>query len=506
MRKTVAAIILILCVLLAGCQGTTPQATATPSPSVEPAASSVAAEATPEATPEASAVPEKPTRISFATNNVCDSEAAQEVYVSKFLEDTGVQLDWIAFPKEEFEEKLMAALMGGDRYDVIDAPTNINPLIRQELLVDLHPLIEANNTGLKQVVQENPAFVNRYAIKDAIYGFAVGAAQTMPIFYRADLLEAMGLSEPKTMDEFTGMLRKVKQQYPDMIPLTSPSGYFSHEAISSAFGVKNQIAEKDGKYVDFTLTEDYREFLDYMKLLYTEGLIDKELPTNSSYGAVRTKYYTGKAFGQIMWENTIMGAVTNMEQNELKGAVPAAMKGFPTDKGYFGIRYALPEAPLCITVGAKDPQFVLDTFFNWYVNTDSGILLNSAGVEGILYEVVDGVYTPLDNPHGHTGLSFPAPIRGYEYPFKFNELLSLRMSYVRDFMELAYNNPDTVILTIPAGDNEAYGKIVGDLDALRQEIYYLYLTGQIDYDTFCSRYKEYADSVGLDDMIQEMNK
>lgn len=498
MKKEALSVLLIFALImsLAACaKSGTSSTVAASSSSVSEAASTVSS------TPE-----KKVEKFTYATNNMCDSELYRNKWCELFKKDTGITMEIIALPKEDYEDKLMALMMSNDLPDIIDAPTDITSLISQEKVIDINPYLK-QNTALQAVINKNPECIGRYTIDNSVYAVASSLFQTMGIWVRDDINKVLGISDPTTLDEFTSMLRKYKEAYPDNVPLTTVSGIHPHDAIANYFGVMNEISKKNGKYVDYTTTSDYKEYLDYMKALYTEKLLDQETPTNSSYGAVRTKFRSGQALSLLMWDNNYAGHVSALEKSGFKDTNPHMITPFKGTKGVFGVMYDQPEGPLCVTSAAKEyAKQIVDVFYQWQFTTDDGIISTSVGIEGVNYDVVNGVCVfKSDVTTGHLGQSYPPIKLDYSYPFKFDDATTKNTQVAVDMRKLSLKyESDVVLVPVPTKFSD-YTAVQTDLDAKRAELYYNYITGQITYDSFLSQYNAYTKSIGLEDMLKKIN-
>ena len=454
-------------------------------------------------------------KIVFWSNHFATDEKTREVFCDKFLEDTGVELEWVGFPKEDYEDVMTASLMSCDEEDlpdIISAPDELGVYIRQELLYDISPLIE-NNEGIQALIERNPAITSEYIMDDgATYGLASGNFQSMTFWKRQDIFDELGIGEIKSLDDFTNALRTLKAAYPDKIALSAPNSLDAWEVVSNWFGVKYTVYKNaDGEYVDPTLTEAYKEFMDYMKMIYSEGLVDKELPTNTSYGTIRTKFHTGEALMVLMWDSNYKNLLSGLEKNEIPGTVAyiPAFDNPDVEDGVFGINYSAPGSPYVLTTGVADDeaQQIFDTFFNWMYLTESGIQTTSLGPQGYNWDVVDGTYTDIINGAdiGTKPQDNPPMDPAYKFPFKQNEMDEIRFGLANEIMNEVVKRADFVMTNTPGVEHVEYGGISSDLDSYRTELFYLYVTGQYDYDQFVKDYTAKAAEYELDRLLQEMN-
>ena len=115
--------------------------------------------------------------------------------------------------------------------------------------------------------------------------------------YRADWAEALGIEEPRTLDEVHEMLLAFKEEYPDCIPFTSrglsggSSGLFY---IASSYGCLADFYV-DGDQVNYgLLTPAFKDYVETMVEWYAEGLIDPDFMAVSKDG-LKAKVTNGQA-------------------------------------------------------------------------------------------------------------------------------------------------------------------------------------------------------------------
>jgi putative aldouronate transport system substrate-binding protein len=139
----------------------------------------------------------------------------------------------------------------------------------------------------KNLSQANPVILNNSSIEGKNYGIFRGRALGRNgINYRKDWLEAVGLKEPKTIDDFYNMLKAFKEKDPDKngkadtygMVLVKWTGQWASgfDTIKLWFGAPNKWGIVDGKMVPEFQTEGYLEALKFMKKLYEEKLINQD--------------------------------------------------------------------------------------------------------------------------------------------------------------------------------------------------------------------------------------
>jgi putative aldouronate transport system substrate-binding protein len=122
------------------------------------------------------------------------------------------------------------------------------------------------------------------------------------LLWRTDILNTMGRRMPTTIDDFTNLLQAYKDQDPmrngnTNVPLVVSSNDLNAlrtSSIGGAFGVELDWLDQGGTLIPYQTQQGFFEFLQYLNELYTRGLMDREMPTNTG-ALVREKYTTNKA-------------------------------------------------------------------------------------------------------------------------------------------------------------------------------------------------------------------
>ena len=496
MRKLIAMLLaLCMCLGFAACGS-------------EPAAPTEGAEKSDAAAAEAA---EPLDKVTIWSNAFANSEECVEYLCSQFKADTGVELEWVGFPKEDYDNVVMASLMSCDEEDLPDVIFNapLGTMLRQELLIDMAPLFE-NNEAMSKLINEDPTLVDAGRAGEKIYSISSVPAQSMVFWTRQDLVDELGLKQPKNLDDFTAALRAIKEAHPEMIPLSGPSDIDQWDVVSGWFGVKNKVVQNaEGKFVDYTLTPEYKEYMDYMKGLYAEGLLDKELPTNTSMGDVRSKYSSGQTAVTVMWDNLYLAFKLGLDKNG-QNTLPVYMEPVDGDRGTLGMKYTPAQNVYCMTVGVGDQaraQQVFDTFLAWMYTTSNGILASSDGPEGVNWVMdAEGYRVPTDVDIGIRGLdNVIAKSKGWEPPYKDLPQEFENIQVMQTIRNEMIERQGTVIEPIPGPAYVEYCGIAKDLMTKRTELFHLYITGQTDYDTFTREYQAYCDERNLQSILDAMN-
>jgi len=439
-----------------------------------------------------------------------DKEAAFE---AQFKKDTGVTLELVNFAKARWEDKVQALYVSGDAPDVTLVPSTMTPLVKQGFLAPLDSYIE-KHAGFKDMKAKVPQAFRGGMYNGKSYGLAASVGNYMNFWVRKDVLDKLGLKMPTSMNEIVAMLEAFKKvpgpNGQKVIPMTMANSVWPHDVFANYWGCFNEVTKRDGKYTEFYLTPQFKEYLEFMRDLYKRELLDKEVPT-LGYGDVRKKCQTGAALSCIMWDETYSTFAKGMQDNKIEGVmVPVPpFKNPNMAGGVFGLSYSAPTVDLGINSKAANPEFVFNKFFDWFFMNDNGIVCTTRGTPGFDFTVVNGVMTPTNLPNSgiaNNGQRMPPVKPGFEYPFKFDPVsqgawddIKLVAQYAKPF----FNDTDKIY---PPQDNVRYGSIESDLYQKKIQLVGKFIIGELDYDGFTKEFTKYAGDVQLFEILAELNK
>ncbi|NWL87782.1 MULTISPECIES: extracellular solute-binding protein [unclassified Paenibacillus] len=330
---------------------------------------------------------------------------------------------------QQYKTKLNLKMTSGDIPDVvrIDFADDFQKYAQQGAFVDLTDLI--NETDTPNIVKEVPADVFEQAmVNGKLYGIPYqggpGAGYRWDLVMRTDLLGST--PAPTTLDDYYNLLKKIKAEHPDVIPLGGYNAEVgqqkyannSFDHIFGAFGVTpGFFTEADGKFSNYDIDPKMREALLYLQKMYSEGLIDKEFATIKEE-QLRTKLYSGKLFSWMGWWSTANDYDTQIETNLLKQSGELASDGSLPDQSNLPFKYltltgslvgadgtavAPAGAPFnqmtAISVKTKDPARVLQIIEDSL--SPENQMLTVWGIEGEDYKIENGkmsVVTDLVDP------------------------------------------------------------------------------------------------------------
>ncbi|WNQ11984.1 extracellular solute-binding protein [Paenibacillus aurantius] len=371
-------------------------------------------------------IAKEPINLTFFTGKAAtNGNNFEETLVWKeYAKKSGINVTFQLVPFENLTEKRNLALAGGDYPDAFYSArvpaTDLMKYGAQGTFIKLNDLIDQYAPNFKKLLEKYPDLKKGLTMPDGnIYSFPSFYSPDFlpmligtPLWVKKDWLDKLNLKEPTTTDEFYTYLKKVKETdlngngQADEIPYAGEGINPLFDQIKGAWGFGNRGLGH--KFVDvdpatnnlrfFRTDPKYKEVIEYVRKLYTEGLIDKEIFTTKT-AALYAKGQTG-IFGSTINPSP----VTQINQPGYIGL--GALKGPHGDQLYTHVKVpAVWPGAFVITDKNKYPEATvrwMDYFFG-----DEGATFYFMGLEGQTYrKTADGklefVESITKNPEGLT--------------------------------------------------------------------------------------------------------
>jgi putative aldouronate transport system substrate-binding protein len=220
-------------------------------------------------------------------------------WLKDFQRAAGVSVEWEQ-ASAGWGEKKAALFASGDIPDLLfNATATSDYAVYSGLFEELAPLIEANAPNVKKMFAEDPKlrfFVTQ--LDGKIYSLPAYFYRDVPVvgpmFINKAWLDRAGKQVPTTWAELKDVLIAFRDQdvngngdRNDEIPLDSlpMGGSFSFTALLGSLGVPlssyygNGYFVEDGKVKNWYVDERYKVFISFLRELYAENLINKEMVT-----------------------------------------------------------------------------------------------------------------------------------------------------------------------------------------------------------------------------------
>lgn len=497
---------------LAGC-GSSNKESASPSPGASAGASAAATQQTP--------VELNIMLPIFKTNFPKDgSPVAAEI---EKLTNSKLHFEWV--PNASYNDKFNIVLVSGKLPHIIavlnDRSSSFVNAVRTGAFWEVGPYLK----DYPNLSKANEVVLSNASIDGKVYGvYRSRDLGRYGYYYRKDWLDAVGMQEPKTIDDFYNMLKAFKEKDPDgngkndtygMVLVKWTGGWASgFDNIKLWFGAPNKWGLKDGKLVPEHQYEEYIDGLKFMKKLYDEKLINSDFAVYDSAKWVdplvngQAGVIVDVADGASRVEDKIHNALIKEGKDDPKKQFMDVASGvvgkdgklhtLPTS-GYSGL-LAIPKSSVkteaelkrvlgfldrlgdqellnLTSLGIKDKHYTLDADNNVVRSTDT-VLLESE-VEGLNQM---NTYSPFK-----------------ELQVKQTDLRKKQTALIKKNEETIVANPAASLIS------DVFNQKGPQLENIINDARIKFIVGQIDEAGLRSAFETWKKSGG-DDLVKEMNE
>lgn len=452
-------------------------------------------------------------------------------FAKALTERTGVTIAYEHPLAGQAGEQFTLMVAAGDLTDIIDHniigayPGGPEKAIDDGVILDLTDLLPKYAPNLWKYYQENPE-VAKFARTDTgrYYSFPfIRGHESLMVFFgpvvNGQWLKDLGLEYPETMDDWTNMLRRFKNEKGATAPLTYEPSLLNREnaPFIGAYGItRGFYRDKEGNVQFGSIQPGYLEFLTTFNQWYSEGLLDVDIDSMNRE-QVAAKLTTGQSGASFGFAASRLGAwLAAVEDNPdidfvgtkypvvNRGDIPMfTQKDYPIQSG-MGHAH--------ISTKAKDVEAAMR--FLDYGYSEEGNLLFNFGIEGVSYDMKDGYPTYseriLNNPDMtvvealgiHARASYNGPFvqrkeyfeqYGFTYPQQEEANALWQISDVDK-----YQMPP---VTPTPEESEELAMIMNEINTYRDEMQVKFIMGieSLDnYDTYVSNIK----SMGIERAIE----
>ncbi|WP_339320419.1 extracellular solute-binding protein [Paenibacillus sp. FSL R10-2734] len=448
-----------------------------------------------------------------------------EVEMYKEMEKrSGIPIEFNHPPQGNEKEQFNLLIASRDLPDMIEFdwlsyPGGPEKAINDGVIIKLNDLINQHAPNLKQFLNDNPDIAKEVKTDSGtmyvIPSIGIGKVNTFsgPII-RKDWLDELGLSVPETLEEWTHVLWSFKEKkgatapYTTYIDKTDPSKL--NDFIVGAFGVGRDFYLDDGEVKYGPMEPKFKEYLNFLRGWYKEGLIDPDFGANDMK-TIDAKMLSGKsgaAFGfagsgiGVYMKN---GSKYNPIYNLGAAQYPVLKKGDEPQFINSANKYRT-HGSTAITATNKNPEEAvkwLDYFFS-----EEGHMLKNFGIEGVSYKMDKGYpkYTDLimKNPYKlpvslamtkYTRANYPSP--GFVNDDRYLEqfyVLEQQREAIQIWGEFEGNVENVMLPLVSATkeESEQLAKIMAEVRSFSDEMYTRFILGEEpieNYDQFVSQLK-----------------
>lgn len=410
----------------------------------------------------------------------------------------------------DYADKLKVLMAGGDIPDVVHCGwfdmAEVNKYGDQGLYVDFTQYKDIM-PNLFSMLEKDSTFAERgfttdgklYILPDLVMTKGGSYDGTVSGGYRKDILDKHGLSVPTTLDELYEVASALKKEYPNVYPIMTLEEW---EPLENAVFHTYGIASKNGAYfngeefVYSALQDGYKESVEYLNKLYTEGLIAPDYQIHTSEQGMAA-IANGEAFLIPQIWNGYPSQWASEYPDQEWVLVPILSNGttenapfiyHPTDddyslsSGYFTV--ISNDSPV-----KEELMKIYDQFY-----TEEAAMIRAWGVEGETYEIGEdgephitdmekfkdvntGTNPAADSRVGNVELSSPTEIY-YNGEFKEEVLYNFWREVYTDDAKIPYYDK----VTLSTDENEEYANIITAVDTYVDEQRAKFITGDRSMD------------------------
>jgi putative aldouronate transport system substrate-binding protein len=457
-----------------------------------------------------------PMEVTMVLNQVGDIPAKGntiEQAIEKYT-NTKLNIQWV--PNSTYDEKINIMIASNEMPKIMKVnyvPTIINSL-QADQFWEIGPYLK----DYKNLTAQNPQYYENIKVDGKLYGIPNYREIARPaIVYRKDLMDAMGLKMPKTLDEWYNVVKTLTLNDPDKNGKNDTYGFMLDKkyndppgnagSVLTRFavtqgGVNKWGMDSSGKLTPEFVTPQFVDTLKLFKRLYDEKLINQDFPGLDST-EMDKQYESGRAVIKI---NGVATNAANI-QDRLSKIVPTAQLDISNWEGPQGPKIAaqagnngmliFPKSAVKNEAELKKMLTFLDKLLDEPMST-----LQKRGIEGTHYKkAADGFVEWTDlaafnrevKPYRDDLLNFET----YKVPpLKDTQLAMKGYKMEPDGLQYAVHNP---VLTLTSATFSERGK---ELDQAILDAETKYIVGKIDDAGWKAAVDSWHKSGG-DTMIKE---
>lgn len=447
-------------------------------------------------------------------------------------EATGISLNGVAsLATTSSQDAFNLMIASGDLPDIVGGDRlkdKFNLYGQQGAFLPLNDLIEEHAPNIKAFFDDNPRLLqaitaadgNLYYIPyipDGVFGRGY--------FLRKDWLATLGLQEPETVEELYAVLTAFRNNDPNGNGVKDEIPFFAREsdellrlvtlwdARSSGSDTPHDFYVDDGELRHGYADENYRTAIANLAKWYREGLIDPEIFTRGARSRedLLSKNIGGMTHDWFASTATYNDSLADVVPGFDFAAIlpPASPSGRRIEEHR---RIAVKPDGWAISLSNEHPEETMEYFDFWF--TDLGRRLSNFGVEGVHYDMVDGVPTykpeileataPVNAQMWAIGAQLPKGFHqdyGYESQWTNQKALDgIALYEAGDYLV-----PDFLGVSLTEEEQAVYDRIWPSTLTYMREMQQAWILGSRDVEADWADYQSRLDRMGFKELMEVMN-
>ena len=441
----------------------------------------------------------------------------------EYAKRTNVQIDF----QHVTNEKMNLLLASNDLPDILInywSDGQEKTAYNNQQILRLDDLMGQYAPNYVEILKENPSLHAQAVDADGfLYSFQfLRNEPELRVFngfmIRQDWLDKLNLKMPTNTDELYTVLKAIKEGDPngngkaDEIPFIMESGS-GLGYLSAWWGIASFYLDDDNNLQCGWLQPEYKEMLQYLNMLYDEGLLDpdyaiterNQFDTKISNG--QAAMWFGLAGGGLARINTLMEPI---DPDFKLSAMPWLTSS--NGKNYnLNLEYTSPLSArmgLSITTNCKDP--VTAVKFADYAYSEEGQTLLSFGVEGESYTMQDGVPTYTELITNTPGKSMSEMLGQYTvatgYPMEqsmdyFDQYMAPEQKAAIDVWKDCDTTRTVPVLKFTDEELDTAITTFNEINSYNNEMINKFITGRESFDNY-EDYQKTLINMGIEDVVK----
>lgn len=330
-------------------------------------------------------------------------------------ERTGISVNYITPTSAQWADQFSLLFSSNDIPDMIYGDWRNHPsggadgVVELGYIMDLTPYLADYAPHYWKMLNDNPdALRAAKSPSGKLYSFSSfnHDVACYGAYMRADWLKELGLEVPETLDEWEVVLTAFKDKKGADAPLAFGwSKFYTMGVFETAFKTSSGLyIDDNGKIAYGPATSNWKSYMLKMREWVDKGILDKNVATTED-DQLNAYIFTNETGASIGWLASGIGAKLKAKPEgstfDLVGVPYPVM-----NKGDEPSRFGGTKSPIGdnMAIAANSENKELAMRFLDYGYSPEGDMYFNYGVEGVTYEMVDGVpkYTDLimNNPDG----------------------------------------------------------------------------------------------------------
>ncbi|MFD5276945.1 ABC transporter substrate-binding protein [Pseudarthrobacter sp. NPDC058362] len=246
----------------------------------------------------------------WTADTLPDRVAKTKEIIAKFTEETGVEVELVGVPEDQFNQVLTSSAAAGDLPDVIGSIS-----LAQVRTLAANDLVDpaANKTVVENLGEDTFTKRALELTRDGDEQLSVpDSSWQQLLYYRKDLFDKAGITAPKTYDDIKAAAEKLDSpELAGLVAANKPGEAFTQQTFEHiAQGNGCEMVNDQGD-----ITFDSPECVKALEF-YRDMLKNYSVPGAQDVDTVRASYFSGKA-AMAIWSTFILDEMAGLRDDAM---------------------------------------------------------------------------------------------------------------------------------------------------------------------------------------------